>query len=331
MFIIEKPLKTIIRREGKHLFFSLLFFSIIALPVLAQIPSFEIAPHPEPDITNVTVSKTDSSVIITAEIFDVSGVSSAGAIIKNPDGSEKTRLILYDNGSYPDEVAGDNIYGALILIDSYPLDTFTVDFFATDVFGNRADLSNAGSFITGGTLLGYSYRKKITIQNDQIESNLENFPLLVSIPSAIADKMIDKTNWNDIRFTGSDGLTPLLYYEKESMSASGGKYWVKVPNLYTSPTGRQNQIYVYYGKAGNTGDLENVPANVWDSSFKGVWHLGDTGPTTAYDSTSNPNDGTQSGGVTFGVAGKVGKATNYDGSNDFLNINNSNAEMNLSG
>ena len=240
MFLIEQPIKSIIKREKKHLFFSLLFFLIIVLPVFAQRPSFEIYPlsgHPWPTIENTSVNKvSDSLVTVGARITDISSVYSAGVIIKDSTGNPKETQLLYDDGFHQDGDEGDSVYGALISISNYPLDTFTVDFFATDVFGNRANLPNAGSFTTGGTLAGYSYRRKITIQNEQIDSDLADFPLLVSIPSDIASKMID-TEFDDIRFTKSDGQTPLPY-EKETMSASGGKYWVKIPNIYVSPTGR---------------------------------------------------------------------------------------------
>jgi len=71
---------------------------------------------------------------------------------------------------------------------------------------------------------------------------------------------------------------------------------------------------MYYGNP--TCSNQQDPTNVWDSNFVGVWHMGDAGPTYAYDSTSNNNTGTQSGGVTFGATGQIGETTSYDGSND---------------
>ena len=136
-------------------------------------------------------------------------------------------------------------------------------------------------------LSGYNYRKKITISNTYVDSDLSNFPLLVAFTndSGIGAHMQDTTNYYDIRFTDSDEST-LLKYEKESMSISGGQatgnYWVKVPTIYKTPTGDQNIIYVYYGKAGDTDGSDKN--NVWDSNFKGVWHLPNGTTLTANDS-----------------------------------------------
>lgn len=49
-----------------------------------------------------------------------------------------------------------------------------------------------------------------------------------------------------------------------------------------------------------------------------VWHLGESsgGSGAIKDSTSNSNDGTDSGAPSLGVTGKIGKAINFDGTND---------------
>ncbi|MHA1290653.1 MAG: DUF2341 domain-containing protein, partial [Candidatus Thorarchaeota archaeon] len=99
-------------------------------------------------------------------------------------------------------------------------------------------------------LTGWSYRKKITIDNTNIDSDLSDFPLLVKISSDsdIGDEA--RSDGYDIRFTSDDGST-LLSYERESWSGGGGSpataiFWVKVPTISSSsPT----DIYIYYGKA----------------------------------------------------------------------------------
>ncbi len=187
------------------------------------------------------------------------------------------------------------------------------------VFGGFLNVFLAGQARAAGEnwLSGYSYRKQITVRDDNIDSDLTDFPVLAVIDSGIAGKMVDTINWYDIRFTDSDGQT-LLKHEKENMSVSGGNFWVKVPHAYATPTGNQNKIYVYYGKSGATDGSEST--EVWDANFKGVWHLGDAGPTAVYDSTSNNKDGEKIGGVTFGATGKINSATSYDGSGDYLSV-----------
>jgi len=83
------------------------------------------------------------------------------------------------------------------------------------------------------------------------------------------------------------------------------EYWVKIPSVSGSAN---TEFYIYYGKSDATDGAD--PTNVWDSDFKGVWHLKETGSATRLDSTANANNGTPYNGVA-GVEGKI------DGANDF--------------
>jgi hypothetical protein len=128
----------------------------------------------------------------------------------------------------------------------------------------------------------------------------------------------------DIVFTAADG-TPLSH-EIEQYDGSTGKLtaWVRVPSLSsTSPT----VLHMYYGDA--TAPNQQDSANVWDSAFKGVWHLSQDPAGAApqiQDATSNPtpNDGTSSGAMAAAqqVAGKVGGSLNFDGADDFVILGN---------
>jgi len=76
-------------------------------------------------------------------------------------------------------------------------------------------------------------------------------------------------------------------------------------------------FYVYYGNSSATDGANST--DVWDSHYKGVWHLNETGTDTRKDSTSNGNNGTASGGVA-GTAGKIGGANSFDGSDDYIDL-----------
>ena len=165
--------------------------------------------------------------------------------------------------------------------------------------------AKAAWYTTGGT---WNYRKQVTFTSDvaKIPSTQSNFPALISITDTdlAADAQDDG---DDILFTSSDQTTKLSH-EIESFNGTTGALvaWVKVPSLATSTV-----LYMYYGNASCSSQQDAT--NVWDANYKGAWHLGDAGPTTANDSTSNANNGTQSGGVTFGATGKVNSATSFDG------------------
>jgi len=96
-------------------------------------------------------------------------------------------------------------------------------------------------------------------------------------------------------------------------------YWVKVPWLsHTNDT----VIYVAYGNGGISTSQAD-PVNVWDSKFKGIWHLGQDPSGTApqlTDSTAAANNLTSVGSMTTSdlIGGKIGSAIDLDGVNDRL-------------
>ena len=107
--------------------------------------------------------------------------------------------------------------------------------------------------------------------------------------------------------------------------------WVKVPTI---SSGTDTTLYLYYdatqttnsGYVGDTGDT--AAKQVWDSNFVGVWHMaqdpnGDVADSIK-DSTSQINHGTPSGTMTTGdlVDGKIGKALDFDGTDDYVSIPN---------
>lgn len=155
-------------------------------------------------------------------------------------------------------------------------------------------------------LTGWAHRKKITIDNSNVDADLTNFPLLVKFTSD-TDLATALSTGYDIRFTDSGGRST-LYYERESWTggngdAATGVFWVKVATIDDTV---DTDIYVYYGKSDATDGQSAT--NVWDSDYKGVWHLND--PTNPTDSTSNDNDGTNNG-VTA-TTGKIGGAGSFD-------------------
>ena len=117
----------------------------------------------------------------------------------------------------------------------------------------------------------HGFRKEITIQDTNVDSNLTDFPCYVDV-SNDADFHEARADGYDIRFTSSDEST-LLKYEREYWTGGNGSaatahFWVKVPSILASGGAT---IYCYYGDA-DASDGEDA-ANVWDSNFKAVWHM----------------------------------------------------------
>jgi len=184
--------------------------------------------------------------------------------------------------------------------------------------------ASAGSIISW--LSGWRNRVKVTIDSNDIDSELTDFPLLVYLSSSSGENNDDVTevfdevgsDYNAAAFTGSDG-TSRLYFEVEYWNAASEEawMWVKVPSISNTT---DTDIYIYYDSI-NDGSAYNSPTNVWDSNFKMVQHLEETSGTH-YDSTSNNNDGTQGGGVTQDATGKIDGADEFDGTNDYVDCGN---------
>lgn len=96
---------------------------------------------------------------------------------------------------------------------------------------------------------------------------------------------------------------------EETFQLKAAVYHVKIP---TASSTSDTEFYCYYGKSDATDGADGE--NVWDSNYALVHHMG----ADCLDSTSNDNDGTNSGS-TLGLAGD-GYYRSFDGTNDYINI-----------
>ena len=159
----------------------------------------------------------------------------------------------------------------------------------------------------------WSCRKKITIDHDRVEADLNNFPVLVNLPSDSGLATGAQDDGDDILFTKSDGLTKLSH-ELEEYSSGTLVTWVEVPLLSSTS---DTTLYMYYGNPSCPSQQDTE--DVWDSNFKMVQHLEETSGTH-YDSTSNDDDGIPHHGVAQNVTGRINGADGFDGSDDYLNV-----------
>ncbi|MCK5413091.1 MAG: DUF2341 domain-containing protein, partial [Candidatus Pacebacteria bacterium] len=179
-------------------------------------------------------------------------------------------------------------------------------------------------------LSAWSYRKAITIDNTKVSgsSDLTNFPVLINLPTDANLATNAQVDGDDILFTTSSTnwatatQNDKLAHEIESYTSVTGELqaWVKLPTLdYNDDT----IIYMYYGNATITS--QQNPTVVWDSNHKMVQHLSEdpsTGAPQSIDSTQYSNDGTSGGTMTSGdqVAGKIDGSLDFDGTDDYVDI-----------
>jgi CheY-like chemotaxis protein len=183
---------------------------------------------------------------------------------------------------------------------------------------------------------GYTYRRSITIDHNQVSGNsdLSNFPVLVSgtysyLATVSNGGKVQNSNGYDIIFTSDSTGNTTLSYEVERYVASTGEviFWVKVPTVtYLSDT----VIYMFYGNSSISTSQANG-TGTWDSNFLYAYHLNEAytnGTSGAVkDSTTTPKNGTAqnfNGTSTSGtnLAAKIGSGIMLDGTDDRIDILN---------
>jgi YD repeat-containing protein len=156
--------------------------------------------------------------------------------------------------------------------------------------------SNGAWFTVPGTWANnYSYQRALTISHTQVpNSDQVNFPVLISgtysyLATTSNSGNVTSSSGYDIIFTSDSAGLNTLPFEQESYNPTTGAviYWVQVPTLsHTTDT----TIYMFYGNSSVSTDQSNKHG-VWDSNYKGVWHLPNGTTLSASDSTSNGNNG----------------------------------------
>jgi hypothetical protein len=177
------------------------------------------------------------------------------------------------------------------------------------------DVAYAHNDAAGWYDTNWTYRKKITIDHTKVNGTQTNFPVLInlSFDSELAAKAQD--DGDDILFTSSDG-TNKLAHEIELYDSATGKLiaWVNVTILSNTT---DTVLYLYYNNSAASN--QQNPAGVWNTNYRGVYHMKDKTTSTIDDSTSNNKDGTK--GATnepIEADGKIGKGQSFDGSNDYI-------------
>jgi len=161
----------------------------------------------------------------------------------------------------------------------------------------------------------WSYCKKITIDHTKVESDQTNYPVLIRRDSDSDLAAHAQSDGDDIAFVDQYNTTQYSHEIEEYGSATGElTAWVKVTSLSSTA---DTILYMYYGNP-TCINQQNV-TNTWDSNFKMVQHLNESSGTLL-DSTSNNNDGTNTG-ATYNTSSKIDGGYDFDG-NDDINTGN---------
>jgi len=163
------------------------------------------------------------------------------------------------------------------------------------------------------------YRKKITINASQVPANASDFPILATTTDAnLAGKA--RSDGYDIIFTAADGTTP-LDYEREYYNGATGQLAVWIETDLSSTT--DTELYMYYGNSGANIDPATT-TGVWDSSYRGVWHLEEnvvdegSSADAHEDSCSYANNADQYGNNEY--SSWIYRGQDFDGLNDYISV-----------
>ena len=176
----------------------------------------------------------------------------------------------------------------------------------------------------------WNYRQKITIDHTKVNTAtgtttpLTNFPVLVSITNSNLAYTgfggnVASSSGADILFADATGANQIPY-EREYYASSTGQLiaWVKITSL---PSTVDTTIYMYYGNSTAGLADQQQATSVWDSNYKGVWHLKETltgANQIVYDSTNNATNASSTG-TWLGSqqqAGKIDGSLNFSGSDN---------------
>ena len=182
-------------------------------------------------------------------------------------------------------------------------------------------------------LIGWEKRVKITIDSNDINNSITDFPVLVHLSTSSGENSDDVSfifdevgsNSKKIAVTTADGTECYVEIEDWDSVIEQAWLWVKVPSLSNTS---DRDLYLYYDSTHDdnivhVGEPNSTPAeNVWDSYFTLVTHMVDD-PDNYHtrDSTLNDNDGTKEWPNAPSQAdGKIGNAQDFNTIiSDFVN------------
>jgi hypothetical protein len=142
---------------------------------------------------------------------------------------------------------------------------------------------DAAGISTGWYDLNWSRRAPLVINNQS--SVLAGFQIRVDV--TFDTDM--QTDFDDIRFTDSDGLTLLPYWRESYNASSSAIFWVKLPYI---PSGSKT-IYIYYGNSGVSSTSNGTATFDFFDDFSGdlsKWTIDPQNTDKVYIDAANGNE-----------------------------------------
>jgi hypothetical protein len=159
-----------------------------------------------------------------------------------------------------------------------------------------------------------------TVSGADISTDLEKYPTLVRITDPVVFAQ-SQSNGEDLRFSKLDNSTISYEIESWDSSSSSALVWVHLDTVYGN--NNSQSIRMHWGNAIVSSNSSS--RDVFDpAQYAGVWHMNEAPIDSAFlsvrDRTPNGNHFTPLGGMSASnqVAGVIGNAIDFDGSDDYL-------------
>ncbi len=175
--------------------------------------------------------------------------------------------------------------------------------------GSVSEVSDPGQATESAVPSGY--QRDITIDHNKVDSDLQDFPILVKLDSTNFDFSKCQPDGDDIRFYDATGTELKYQRERHDEPNEKAEYWVKVPQVSSS---ENTVITMEYGDPG-ASDGEDAP-NVWnDGYFTSIWHLKEEGTGSAgeYGDAAGSNGGQATGSYPSRLEGPLGLGQDFAG------------------
>jgi hypothetical protein len=178
---------------------------------------------------------------------------------------------------------------------------------------------------------------RITVNTAQdgagVDETLIDFPLLLRLDENNFDFAEAESDGSDLRFVKADGTALPCEIEQWDADGKTAAVWVKLDTVYAGSASQS--IEMRWGDS--SAPRASGPDAVFDTAngFAGVWHMNEnpTGPGAPLrDRTANANHGNTNGGMGAGasVEGIAGGALEFDGQDDFVEIDSPAVSLNIS-
>ena len=155
--------------------------------------------------------------------------------------------------------------------------------------------------------LGYDYRKQITIDGSTAGAQT-NYQMKLTVYKGSGTDSAGvvylnnhcRDDFNDIRFTKSDGVTGLDHWRESYTSGTSAVFWIEFDPVPASP-GTVN-FYIYYdnSSASSASNFDNTfTKDFGESGLAGLWHMDEGSGSSIADNSGNGNTGTFYGSLSW--------------------------------